>query len=181
MFRHRRKRFPIDALFIDAQAAPFRLVLENLMRKLINTGTGLARTGVARDPLRKRDWGRNFRPVQTCLRQGFGRQTQREPQAVRNVLPKPLRAPRSVRLRCASACRHLLNRWPAGRFFFPHSAVPHNLLNHLPLTPFHEPDNFHRRATFWTHQWVRFIHLLDQGRPPFPRFLGAWGCALRRL
>ena len=46
---HRRKSFPIDALFINAQAAPLRLVLENLMCKLVNAGTGFAGASVARD------------------------------------------------------------------------------------------------------------------------------------
>src|SRR5207302_7622277 len=44
---HRRKGFPIDALFINAKAAPLRLVLKNLMCKLVNAGTGFARASVA--------------------------------------------------------------------------------------------------------------------------------------
>ena len=47
--RHRRERFPIDAFFVNAQAAPCRFILEHLMSKLIDSGTRLARTGVARD------------------------------------------------------------------------------------------------------------------------------------
>ena len=43
---HRRKGFPIDALFINAQAAPLRLVLKNLMCKLVNAGTGFAGASV---------------------------------------------------------------------------------------------------------------------------------------
>src|SRR5205807_1803054 len=44
---HRGKGFPIDALFINAKAAPLRLVLKNLMCKLVNAGTGFARASVA--------------------------------------------------------------------------------------------------------------------------------------
>src|SRR5665213_1573953 len=46
---HGRERFPIHALFINAQPAPFRFVLEYLMGELIDAGTGLARTGVTGD------------------------------------------------------------------------------------------------------------------------------------
>src|SRR6266498_715875 len=46
---HRCKSFPIHALLINAQAAPGRLVLEDLMSQLIDTGTGLARASVARN------------------------------------------------------------------------------------------------------------------------------------
>ena len=46
---HRRKGFPIDALFINAKTAPLRLVLKNLMSKLVNAGTGFAGASVARD------------------------------------------------------------------------------------------------------------------------------------
>jgi hypothetical protein len=49
MFRHCRERFPIDAFFIYAQAAPFRLVLKYLMGELVDAGTGLAGAGVAGD------------------------------------------------------------------------------------------------------------------------------------
>ena len=47
--RHRRERFPIDAFFVNAQAAPRRFVLKNLMGELVDAGTGLARAGVAGD------------------------------------------------------------------------------------------------------------------------------------
>jgi len=46
---HCCERFPIHALFINAQAAPFRFVLKNLMRELVDAGTGFARAGVAGD------------------------------------------------------------------------------------------------------------------------------------
>ena len=49
MPRHCRKRFPINAFFINAQAAPFVLVLEHLMGQLIDAGTGFAGAGVAGD------------------------------------------------------------------------------------------------------------------------------------
>ena len=49
MMRHCRKRFPINAFFINAQSAPFWFVLKNLMGELIDAGTGFARTGVAGD------------------------------------------------------------------------------------------------------------------------------------
>ena len=43
------ERFPIDAFFINAQAAPLWFVAENLMRKLVDAGTGFAGAGVAGD------------------------------------------------------------------------------------------------------------------------------------
>src|SRR5207247_11266022 len=43
---HRSKGFPIDAPIINAQAAPLRLVLKNLMCKLVNAGTGFAGASV---------------------------------------------------------------------------------------------------------------------------------------
>src|SRR5207247_8787615 len=46
---HLCERFPIDPFFIDAQAAPAGLVLENLVGKLIDAGTSLARAGVTGD------------------------------------------------------------------------------------------------------------------------------------
>ena len=49
IFCHRRERFPINAFFVYAQTAPFGFVLKNLMGKLIDAGTGLARTGVTGD------------------------------------------------------------------------------------------------------------------------------------
>ena len=49
MPRHRRECFPIDALFVNAQSAPCRFILKNLMSELIDAGSGLARTGVAGD------------------------------------------------------------------------------------------------------------------------------------
>src|SRR5512137_90830 len=47
--RHRRERFPVNALFVNAQPAPCRFILKNLMRQLVDAGTGLARAGVAGD------------------------------------------------------------------------------------------------------------------------------------
>ena len=47
--RHRRERFPIDAFLVNAQAAPRWFVFENLVGQLIDAGTRLARTGIARD------------------------------------------------------------------------------------------------------------------------------------
>ena len=47
--RHCRERFPINALFVNAQPAPCRFVLKNLMRQLVDAGTGFARAGVAGD------------------------------------------------------------------------------------------------------------------------------------
>ena len=47
--RHCRERFPINALFVNAQPAPGRFVLKNLMRQLVDAGTGFARAGVAGD------------------------------------------------------------------------------------------------------------------------------------
>src|SRR5438876_12022662 len=44
---HRCKSFPIHALLINAQAAPGRFVLKDLMSQLIDTGAGLSRAGVA--------------------------------------------------------------------------------------------------------------------------------------
>ena len=46
---HRCEGFPIDPFFINAQSAPGRLMLEDLMSELIDAGTGLARAGVAGD------------------------------------------------------------------------------------------------------------------------------------
>ena len=47
--RHRREGFPIDAFFVNAQAAPHRLILKNLMNELIDAGTRFARASVAGD------------------------------------------------------------------------------------------------------------------------------------
>jgi hypothetical protein len=47
--RHCRKRFPINAFFVNAQAAPFFLILKYLMRQLIDARTGFAGAGVAGD------------------------------------------------------------------------------------------------------------------------------------
>src|SRR6266511_5572950 len=44
---HRCKGFPIHALLINAQAAPGRLVLKDLVSQLIDARSGLARAGVA--------------------------------------------------------------------------------------------------------------------------------------
>ena len=49
MVRHRRKRFPINAFFINAQPAPILFILEDLMGELIDAGTGFAGAGVAGD------------------------------------------------------------------------------------------------------------------------------------
>ena len=49
VFGHRRKRFPIDAFLINAQAAPLRFVLKNLMSELVDAGTGLAGASVTGD------------------------------------------------------------------------------------------------------------------------------------
>ena len=49
MLGHRRERFPIHAFFINAQSAPSRFVLKNLMGELIDAGTGFAGAGVAGD------------------------------------------------------------------------------------------------------------------------------------
>ena len=46
---HRGERFPIDTFFVNAQSAPGRFVLKNLVGKLIDAGTGLAGAGVPRD------------------------------------------------------------------------------------------------------------------------------------
>ena len=46
---HSGQRFPINAFFINAQPAPSRLILKNLMRQLVDAGTRLARAGVAGD------------------------------------------------------------------------------------------------------------------------------------
>ena len=47
--RHCRQRFPIDTFFVNAQSAPFVLVLKNLMRQLIDAGRCFAGAGVAGD------------------------------------------------------------------------------------------------------------------------------------
>ena len=49
MVRHRRKRFPINAFFINAQPAPIFFILEDLVGKLIDAGTGFAGASVAGD------------------------------------------------------------------------------------------------------------------------------------
>ena len=49
MFCHRRKRLPVNALFINAQATPFWFALENLMGELIYAGCGFTRTRVTSD------------------------------------------------------------------------------------------------------------------------------------
>ena len=49
MRRHRLERFPVHTLFIYAQAAPSRFVAKDLVRELVDAGSRLARTGVARD------------------------------------------------------------------------------------------------------------------------------------
>src|SRR5438128_4795461 len=46
MRRHRLERFPIHTFFVDAQAAPTRLVPEDLVQQLVDAGTGLARPGI---------------------------------------------------------------------------------------------------------------------------------------
>ena len=46
---HCRECFPINAFFVNAQTTPMRLVLKNLMRQLVDAGTGFARTSVAGD------------------------------------------------------------------------------------------------------------------------------------
>lgn len=46
---HRRQRLPIDSFLVDAEAAPARFVLENLVGKLVDAGSRFARTGVAGD------------------------------------------------------------------------------------------------------------------------------------
>lgn len=46
---HGAKGFPIDTLFINTQTAPLRLILKNLMRELIDAGTGFAGTGITGD------------------------------------------------------------------------------------------------------------------------------------
>src|ERR1017187_1926440 len=47
MPRHCGERLPIDTFFINAEAAPFRFVLKNLMDELIDAGSGFAGAGVA--------------------------------------------------------------------------------------------------------------------------------------
>ena len=49
VFRHCFQCFPINALFVDAEAAPFRLVAEDLVRELVDAGCGFAGTGVPGD------------------------------------------------------------------------------------------------------------------------------------
>jgi hypothetical protein len=49
MARHRRERLPINAFFVNAQAAPGRFVSENLVRELVDPGTCLARASVTGD------------------------------------------------------------------------------------------------------------------------------------
>jgi len=49
MARHGGERFPINALFIHAQAAPGGFVLKNLVGQLVDARTGFAGTGVAGD------------------------------------------------------------------------------------------------------------------------------------
>src|ERR1041385_5170473 len=44
---HALERFPINSLFVDAQAAPPGFVLKHLMRQLIDPRTRFARPGVA--------------------------------------------------------------------------------------------------------------------------------------
>src|SRR6266542_6081868 len=44
---HRCKSFPIHPLLINAQAAPGRLILKDLMSQLIDARSGLARASVA--------------------------------------------------------------------------------------------------------------------------------------
>ena len=51
---HRSQRFPINAFFINAQPAPRRLILKNLMRQLVDAGTRLARCGTIRQALSPR-------------------------------------------------------------------------------------------------------------------------------
>src|SRR5437762_13976930 len=47
--RHRLKRFPIDTLFVNAQATPARFVTKDLMCELVDARCGFAGAGVARD------------------------------------------------------------------------------------------------------------------------------------
>ena len=47
--RHRRERFPIEAFVVDAEAAPRRLVLEDLEEQRSDAGARLAGAGVAGD------------------------------------------------------------------------------------------------------------------------------------
>ena len=47
--RHLRKRFPIDAFVVDAEAAPGRFVLEDLEEQRRDAGARFARAGVAGD------------------------------------------------------------------------------------------------------------------------------------
>src|SRR2546429_10023718 len=49
VFCHCFQRFPIDSLFVDAKTAPFRFVLEDLVRELIDAGSGFSRAGVPGD------------------------------------------------------------------------------------------------------------------------------------
>ena len=47
--RHLDERFPIHAFVINAQPAPIRVILKNLIEQLIDAGAGFARAGVAGD------------------------------------------------------------------------------------------------------------------------------------
>ena len=49
MLCHFHQRFPIDALIINAKAAPFRVVGEDLKEQLVDPGTSFARPRVAGD------------------------------------------------------------------------------------------------------------------------------------
>ncbi len=49
VFRHGLQGFPIDSLFVDAKTAPLRLVLEDLVRELVDARRGLSGTGVPGD------------------------------------------------------------------------------------------------------------------------------------
>lgn len=46
---HRRERFPVNAFLVNAQAAPCRLVLKDLVGKLVDAGTRLAGASVTGD------------------------------------------------------------------------------------------------------------------------------------
>lgn len=51
--------------------------------------------------------------------------------------------------------------------------MPENLFDDLSLMPLDEADDPHLRAASGTAERIRFVNLLDEGRPALARLLGA--------